>query len=248
MRRILFDKDDSGGQSTDDGGKPTDPGGRLHHERLIAKYGDAKAALQQLAIKLDQVEADNAGYRKEIKELKEKVPADGAVVLEGDDAKLYQELVSGDTDLKSVAKELEEGRKASSKLQTIEHQKAVTEVAQKAGLNAEVLADISDGNPVRIEGEGDSAAVVIEIDGKATPVEDIVEDRPSYVKESLFKPKGRGDEDDSEVEPTRKTITTTSTKRRPYVVQTASGGPSKKVRDAGEIAKEKRRDGVYGGI
>lgn len=86
------DPDSDNGRQTD---SPTAPGGRLDPERLKAKHGDAEAALRALAFKLDDVEADNARYRQQLKDLKGKAPGEDAVILDSEQAaawQAYQEL------------------------------------------------------------------------------------------------------------------------------------------------------------
>ncbi len=81
------DQGDDPPGGTDD---PTAPGGRLDPDRLKATHGGAEAALRVLAMKLNQVEADNATYRQQLKDLKGKLPGEGAVVLDGEQAAAWQ--------------------------------------------------------------------------------------------------------------------------------------------------------------
>ncbi len=114
---------------------PTSPGGRLHPERLKAEHGSAEAALSVLAMKLNTVEADNARYRQQIRDLQAQVPAEGAVVLSGDDAtrwQAYQELGAPD-----------EIRQQREQYQTLQRRQLLGEAAQAAGYKASVLETLA---------------------------------------------------------------------------------------------------------
>ena len=52
-------------------GRETAPGGRLSEDRLLARYGDAQKAMNELRYMVDEREAENAQYRQQINSLKQ---------------------------------------------------------------------------------------------------------------------------------------------------------------------------------
>src|SRR5690606_7274026 len=128
------DKNNQDNQNDD----PLAPGGRLSPERLKAQHGNAEAALQSLAFKCNQLEADNANYRKEIRDLKGKLPKDDSIVLEGDEKKEYEQFKTLGK-FSDVKQKLDDGVKASEALATYEREAQMREAAKVAGINFDVL-------------------------------------------------------------------------------------------------------------
>lgn len=173
-RGFYFDAEKGkGGGSPDDApapdanDNPTSPGGRLHPERLKAEHGSAEAALSVLAMKLNAVEADNARYRQQIRDLQGQVPAEGAVVLTGDDVanwQAYRALGAPD-----------EIRQQREQFDALQRRQLLGDAAQAAGYKASVLETLAgslalelrdvqvDGKPVRtpfvVPDDGDAVAL-----------------------------------------------------------------------------------------
>jgi hypothetical protein len=97
-----------------------------------------------------QLIADNAKYRGRIRELKAKLqeaedklktatPAEGAVVLTGDDAKRWTAFQALQKTPEEIAAALEAGETARGQLATYEWEGAARKAAQLAGLNPDAL-------------------------------------------------------------------------------------------------------------
>lgn len=94
--------------------------------------------LERLPKKVSELEADNKGQRDEIRDLKEKVPGDGALVLTGEDAKRYPTLAElGDP--KEVAEKLQAGEAARAALADVQWRENARAAATAAGLNPDAF-------------------------------------------------------------------------------------------------------------
>lgn len=167
--------DGDGGQAGDAGGvsNPTAPGGRLDSERLIAKHGSAEAALRALAFKLDEVEGDNAKYRQQLNEMRGKLPGEGTVVLDSEQAAVwtaYQAL--GEPD---AIKQLQTDYSASQR------NELYRTAAEAHGYKADVLRQLPGADSLQIvikeieaDGKKLKTAVVSNGDGKETTLPDYV--------------------------------------------------------------------------
>jgi len=155
---------------------PTAPGGRLDPERLKAKHGSAEAALQVLAMKLDQVEGDNASYRQQLKDVKSKLPAEGSVVLTGEQAatwQAYQELGKPD--------ELKQLQGSYTKLQ---RDAIFQEAAAAHGYKAAVLGQLPGIGDYTIEvreqdkdGKKVKVAIAKNGEGQERPLPDLLQEK-----------------------------------------------------------------------
>lgn len=219
-----FDKGEGGGGPTE----PTDPGGRLDPERWIAKYGDAKAALARMATKLDQVEADNADYRQQIKDLSGKVPEEDDIVLTGEEAALYRDLTA-ENELTVIKERLEAGREAEGRLSELERRERLREVAEAAGITSfEAFERLDEGETYEVRGDGDDRTVVVtyEADGK-----EVTADLKQYERLKPFHPALFGEREQD-----------AATQRKSYVPQGAASGasPSGKVTEEQRMAAQRR--------
>jgi hypothetical protein len=107
-----------------------------------------------MAEKLAEVQNDNAGYREKkreheqrIRELEARQVPEGAVVLTGDDAKLYQDFRNLNLKPDELKTKLDEGTAAATERDQLKRSDALRKVARTAGYREEALADFD-----RLEG------------------------------------------------------------------------------------------------
>lgn len=143
-------------------------------EGLIAKHGDSTAALRVLL-------AENHGYRDQLREAKAKLPADGSLVLVGDEAKdwgTYRQLGKPS----ELRKAIEEGSTATAERDALRKAGTLREAAELHGYKPSVLQTLADKLDVGFadikgqDGKTTRKAVVklADADGKAveTPLDD----------------------------------------------------------------------------
>ena len=199
--------DDSTGTGTaGDGGNGTDQGGNGSGEfdatkaveRLSKRYGGIEGALKQLV-------SDNYGYREEIRSLKDRVPKDGSVVLEGDSVKhwnSYREL-GAPSDLKKMSEEL---GATKGQVATLLKAQVVGKAAKLHGLEESVLSTLAKDVELDIvekvaEGKATHIAVVKHDGDKTTPLEEYAKTqwaaflpalKPAATTRALGTPAGAG--------------------------------------------------------
>ena len=100
-------------------------------ESLVAKHGDSSAALRVLL-------AENYAYRDQLRDAKAKLPADGSVVLTGDDAKQW-DAYRGLGKPEDVRKTVREHGEQGTRLAGLERDETLRGVAEKAGVKFAVL-------------------------------------------------------------------------------------------------------------
>ena len=141
---------------------------------LVPKYGNERAALRVLA---DQ----QLDYRKDIRDLKSKLPKEGAVVLSPEDAKEFEAFRALGKKPKEIAALVTEHASLSTENADLKAEKVTAEAAALLEYKPSVLAKLAktegfrtevrdeqdaDGDPIRVPyavvGEGDEA--------KATPL------------------------------------------------------------------------------
>lgn len=137
-------------------------------ESLIAKHGDGNAALRVLL-------AENYGYRDQIRDLKAKAPADGALILTGDDAKAWDKYRTlGKPDELATVKR-EHGERGTE-LTGLKRESELRTVAEKTGVDFDVLKTIAGqldfAGTVKVKDpktQKESEVVAVK-DGEADPV------------------------------------------------------------------------------
>lgn len=153
----MSDKPDEPAKKDD----PIAPGGRLDPQRLTAEHGNAESALRALAYKLNDVERENADYRRRIKDLKGKVP-EGSVVLTGDDLKAFEAYKALGT-AEDVETRLKAATEVQDKLKGYEKQEQFTQAAQAAKMNSTALAKLYGDHTLVVEGSGENAKVFVSV-------------------------------------------------------------------------------------
>lgn len=167
--RLLLDP--QGGEGTT---APEKPDLTKQAQNLAEKHGSADAAL---VLMLTEAKA----YREEIKALKGKQPAEGAVVLTGDDAarwRSYQELGTPEN-LRKIVREHGEVSKENATLKRTTH---LDEIADLAGMKRSVLRQVAGDTQFTVKDETRrdaatgkdepfKAVYVTGEDGKETPIE-----------------------------------------------------------------------------
>lgn len=153
------DGSDNGG-----GGPPSkEKGGQSIADRLVARYGSAEAALARLA-------EENYEYREEKRTLKEqldqatkKLPADGAIVLTGDDAKAFTAFQALNIPLAKVGDVVKERDAAKAQIAERDREAVVREAATLAGFTKpNVLAELAKTKNLHVE----IREIDVEKDGK----------------------------------------------------------------------------------
>lgn len=105
-------------------------------EGLIAKHGDSTAALRVLL-------AENHSYRDQLRETKAKLPADGSLVLAGDDARdwsTYRQLGKPS----ELRKAIEEGSTATAERDALRKAGTIREAAELHGYKPSVLLTLAE--------------------------------------------------------------------------------------------------------
>lgn len=193
LHRILLDPSGAEGGTPAPAGKEFDIDGAV--QRLLAKHGNAERAMGYLL-------RDNQTYRKKNAELKAKIPAEGTLVLAGDDAKAWDEYKSlgkaGDlkASLQAALAERDQAKEEAGSLRRAETYK---QAAELHGYKASVLADLIERKklPVEVKDEdvkGKPAKVAYvkdEVNGKPveTKLTEYVEKNwPDYVPSLLAPP------------------------------------------------------------
>lgn len=97
--------------------------------RLIGEHGTAERALMKLGGEQLKYRKRAQEAERQAAELRKQVPADGAVVLVGDQAKAYQELKTQNIDLTKVPAMIKEGSELRSKVAKEERAAAVKQAA-----------------------------------------------------------------------------------------------------------------------
>lgn len=129
-------------------------------EGLLSKHGDAASALRVLL-------SENHGYRDQLRELKAKLPADGSVVLSGDDAKAWGRFRTLG-DFADVETRLKERDTLDAQIKAHAREKLVSEAAGLHGYDPDVLG--------QLPGAADLEIRVAErtVNGKAVKVAQVV--------------------------------------------------------------------------
>ena len=139
------------------------------------EFQRVKDELKSAQHKIDKLESDNYGYRSRLRELRQEladaqksVPPEGAVVLTGDKADMWQAFVElGDP--KGVAKQLEELDAIKKEMSTLKRAEELRSVAQVAGYEYDVLQALaSDTQFAIIDGENGEKVVTVKLAGGST--------------------------------------------------------------------------------
>lgn len=243
-RSLCFDSDGgSGGGSVGDESSGSSGGGSsgrdvpLDTDVLVAKYGDARAALAKVVSKLDDVEADNAKYRQQIRDLKANQPADDALVLDAGQQEALRErgLLTEEGELKPEA--FDEKAERAQRADELEQKETLRTAAEAAGITSfEAFEGLVNGEDFEVE-EGDedeapTVTVIHEEDGeeRRTPLEKYERFKPYHA--ALF---GEQQEQEKESGPSYPQITPVTKENKP--------GPSGTTVE--EIKKRKQQSGDY---
>lgn len=140
-------------------------------ENLIARSGGSDAASVLLF-------NDNKGLRAEIRQLKEQLPAEGAVVLGKEDAALfdaYKELGKPE----EVKTRLDEGETAKAEAAKAAREKQIARGAEVLKLqNNALLQKLLEDVELDVQGEGDKQAVSVKVGDKTYSFDDFAKTRP----------------------------------------------------------------------
>lgn len=142
-------------------------------EGLLAKHGDPNAALRVLL-------NENHTYRDTVRELKSKLPADGAVVLTGDDAQAWGEYRTLGK-AAEVKKALDDGKAVASELSGLKRNEEVRTVAEIAGFKPSVLKTLAGDLAFEVKeekGKDGKAVRVVHVKGaddKSVPLTEYAE-------------------------------------------------------------------------
>jgi hypothetical protein len=166
--RFTFNRD--GGNDGGNAGGGAGEAERNLQNLLAKKNGDAVALAAQLLAENADLRAKRRTVEEERDALKAKVPAEGSVILTGDDARTFGELTAA-TPLKDLKGKLDEATTATSKLQTLERQQTVRDAADALGWDAKRLERLLKDAPLEVKTEkrdGKDVTVYAVKDGETT--------------------------------------------------------------------------------
>lgn len=136
----------------------------------------------RMAEKINLLETDNYKQRDEIRDLKRdnqdlktKVPADGALVLTGDDASQYQALKALNLKPDEITKQLTDAKEAVTQRDALQRRDTIRQVADVSGYKASVLE--------RLLADGDLPVV--------KDVQETVQGKPTTVKRAFVVKDGK---------------------------------------------------------
>jgi hypothetical protein len=180
--RFIFNRD--GGNDGGGGGGGAGEAERNLQNLLAKKNGDAVALAAQLLAENADLRAKRREAEAERDTLKAKVPTEGAVVLTGDDAKLFAELTAK-VPLKDAKSKLDEAETATGKLADLEARDLYRQAADAHGYKPGVLERLArqDGITIaldreveRDDGKGNKAKVKVasvkDASGQTLPLEE----------------------------------------------------------------------------
>lgn len=131
-------------------------------QSLVARFGDAKAAVAQLA-------SENRKLRQQRRELRGQLPPEGAVILQGDEAAAwdrYQQLGKAD----ELASVIEERDRLKAETAQQARRERVQQAAALAGYKPTVLAELLRDADIVVEGEGDTRRALVVHGEQRTPL------------------------------------------------------------------------------
>lgn len=172
---LFFEPDGGANPGGGSGGNPpANPPAddRQNLQGLLARHNND--AMQVVATLL----AENHQLRDERRQLRSQVPAQGAVVLAGDDAQRWQQYQQlGAID--ALQQQLQAAQTAQSELTTLRRQAVLNDVQAASGYKASVLAQLPGASDltfavreVTVDGRTAKAAFVTDKDGKEHPLAD----------------------------------------------------------------------------
>lgn len=134
--------------------------------RLLERNGDDAVAL------ITQLMGENFDMRVKRRDIEQRLPKEGTVVLTAEEAKTWEALKGYDP--ADLTKKLGERDTFENELKTTTRQKAMADAARVAKMNPAVLTRLAgDSLVIEVQGEGDKAVVVVKDDkGVSTPLAD----------------------------------------------------------------------------
>lgn len=110
---------------------------------LVAKHGgDAAKALAKLVDENHDLREKNRGLKADLTAAQAKAPAEGAVVLSGDDATAWAAYTALGAPA-DLTKQLDDAKAATGRLAALEREQVVTKAATAAGYKPAVLLDLA---------------------------------------------------------------------------------------------------------
>lgn len=202
-RSLHFDSDGGGGGGS---GASDDGVSQEELERQAQQAVEDGRAIQKITRLLE----DNYQLRDERRNLQDRLPGEGEVVLSPDQADQLREMGAlgedGTLQVEDVQERLDEAESAQEELEAYRRREARQEVFEAAELNEQAAEDIlSDDLEYEVEtsenddGEEEKEAYVVTEDGKR-PVQDYIQDEYSEpIQNALFSSEGSaGDSGDGE--------------------------------------------------
>ena len=119
--------------------------------RLMQQHGGGEQALKVLFDDNLRIRGKYQRVRDQLTELKGKAPAEGDVVLKGEDAKAWAAIVALQVPVADVATRLKTATEAEAKLKTYERQDGARKAAELVGYDADVLLDRLDRDALHLE-------------------------------------------------------------------------------------------------
>lgn len=130
-----------------------------------SRGADDSRVVRLLVRKNKQLEADNAKYRDKLRMLEDqvkKVPAENAVVLSADDAKMFDAFKSLNLKPDEITRQLEQGKKDSEQLTELRELEVDREAGAAVGFKPTVLSELRKTRGLALE----MRDTVVEVNGK----------------------------------------------------------------------------------
>lgn len=176
-----------GGNTNGDGGTPKKADLSVTAAGMIAQAnGDAGKVIVGLL-------RENHGYRTKLRDVQAKVPADGAIVLTGDDLKRHKAFMSLGDDPKAIKDALAAGQAAITERDGMVRERAYPKAASLGGYDEKLFSAFAKRDKLNIaiepvkdkDGKDAEAAFVLGEGDAKTPLADFVAKNWSDIKDSL---------------------------------------------------------------
>lgn len=141
-------------------------------ERYVLKHGNLQRAIEAVAAKNIKLGDTIATLETENEALKKSAPAQGAIVLTGDDAKKWEKVKAIPLDGDKIAERVKKADELETTVSASARAKTIAEIATAANLNGETLAPLLKPGAVTPEGfDVESRPVQVHKDGKTETVQ-----------------------------------------------------------------------------
>jgi len=154
-------------------------------ESLISKHGDERGAIKTLLDENLEYRQQLRDLKKELKEANGKAPAEGAIVLSGDDLKAYEayQALGKPEELTDKLKKADESLQRLTELETAQ---TFADAAKIAGANEKALRKLYGEEKLVTKKVGDEDKVFVVTDDKETELSEHVKEHNPEFENSIF--------------------------------------------------------------